>query len=49
MDRVQAATAETLQNAETEDENDQIVPIKDLSIDEDWVVKLTSRQREYGR
>ncbi|OCL00390.1 uncharacterized protein K441DRAFT_100773 [Cenococcum geophilum 1.58] len=36
MNRVQAATTENPQNAETEDENDQIVPIKDLSMDEDW-------------
>lgn len=41
MNRVQAATTENPQNAETEDENDQIVPIKDLSMDEDWVVKVT--------
>lgn len=37
MNRVQAATT---QNAETEDENDQIVPIRDPSMDEDWVVKV---------
>src|SRR6202041_2179839 len=41
MNRVQAATTENPQNAETEDENDQIVPIKDLSMGEDWVVKVT--------
>ena len=41
MNRVQAATTENPQNAETEDENDRIVPIKDLSMDENWVVKAT--------
>jgi hypothetical protein len=41
VNRVQAATTENPQNAETADENDQIVPIKDLSMDEDWVVKVT--------
>ena len=41
MNRVQAVTTENPQNAETEDENDRIVPIKDLSMDENWVVKAT--------
>ena len=35
INRVQAATTENPRNAETEDENDQIVLIKDLSMGED--------------